>query len=193
MPTFYFYFLYHTICRKFNITLISAHNLPNVRTVFDNRVEARVTIGGEKKTEKKTPADKQNGLDPAWNYMISYTIGESGVIDHDLSVAVRLYTKRTLGDKFIGEVSMSVKELFESASAGNATLALPVKKGEEELTSAVLNISFSFGERVSIEKHASWKKVLSVGANIFLKVFVEATLGVVIEIPVYVDDDIIDL
>ena len=91
-------------CRKFELTLISANDLEDVRKLFKMKVYARVSIGSNTETEKRTPADKHGEINPAWNFMMRYTIGESAVQHYGAMLVIKLYCKRKLGDRYIGEV-----------------------------------------------------------------------------------------
>ncbi|KAA8538526.1 hypothetical protein F0562_028103 [Nyssa sinensis] len=91
-------------CRKFQITLISAKGLKNIRTMFKMKVYARVSIGDLKKTEKRTPADRHGETDPAWNHMVNYTIADAALGYDNLMLVIKLYCKRKLCDRYIGEV-----------------------------------------------------------------------------------------
>ncbi|GFZ09915.1 hypothetical protein Acr_21g0005140 [Actinidia rufa] len=69
------------------------------------KVYARVSIGSNTETEKRTPADKHGEINPAWNFMMRYTIGESAVQLYGAMLVIKLYCKRKLGDRYIGERS----------------------------------------------------------------------------------------
>uniref|UniRef100_A0A5B7BJR8 C2 domain-containing protein n=1 Tax=Davidia involucrata TaxID=16924 RepID=A0A5B7BJR8_DAVIN len=141
-------------CRKFEITLISANDLEDVRKIFKMKVYARVTIAGETGlTEKRTPADKHGKTDPAWNCTMRYTVGETALQHHGVRLVIKLYCKRKLGDRYIGEVHTSIKDLFDHAYpyGGSALVNYPVQKGSSN-SQGVLKFSYRFGESVSIEK-----------------------------------------
>lgn len=140
-------------CRKFEINLISAIDLENVRKICKMKVYARVSIGNDPKTEKRTPIDLHGKTNPAWNFTMKYTIGESLVEHYSGMLVIKLYCKRKLGDRYIGEVHLSVKELYEFAYplGGSAVVNYPVQKGCVN-SQGVLKFSYRFGERVSIDK-----------------------------------------
>ena len=87
-------------CRSFQLTLISANGLENVRSSFRMKTYASVTIGGKTVTEKKTPVDKENDLHPAWNHTVKYTVGEGAVQQDGVMVVIKLFCKRSLGDRY---------------------------------------------------------------------------------------------
>ncbi|KAL2459860.1 Uncharacterized protein Fot_54604 [Forsythia ovata] len=134
-------------CRMFEITLISANDLEVVRKVFKMEVHARVSIGST--PEKRTPTDKHGETNPAWNFTMNYTISESMVQNFNNMVVIKLYCTRMFGDKYIGEVHTSIKELFDLAypNGGCAVVSFPVLKGSVN-SHGGLKLSYKFGERV---------------------------------------------
>ncbi|KAL3513590.1 hypothetical protein ACH5RR_026307 [Cinchona calisaya] len=140
-------------CRKFEITLLSANDLEDVRKLFKMKVYLRVSIGSSEGTEKRTPADKHGEINPAWNFNLKYTINDSMVKHYNTMLVIKLYCKRKLGDRYIGEVHTSMKELFDYAYplGGSAVVNYPVQKGSVN-SQGVLRFSYRFGEKVSIDK-----------------------------------------
>ncbi|KAL2503540.1 soybean protein regulated by cold-2 [Abeliophyllum distichum] len=140
-------------CRKFEITLISANNLEDVRRIWKMKVHARVSIGSDPETEKRTPTDKHGETNPAWNFTLNYTISESMIQNYNTMLVIKLYCKRKLGDRYIGEVHTPMKELFDCAyhTDGTAVMTFPVQKGCVNSQGA-LRISYRFGEKVMIDK-----------------------------------------
>ncbi|KAL2538709.1 protein SRC2-like [Forsythia ovata] len=171
----------YVYCRKFFLTLISAENLPNVRKFFESKVYAKVSFGGDKKTERRTPVDKHNELNPAWNYTMKYTIAEPGVIHYGIQLVIKLYCKRKLGDRYIGEIHTPIKELFDRAysQGGSAMLDLPIMQGSASAeTGGMLKFSYRFSQPQWKEKPRFLKKLLLHGATFLLRVAGQATLGV---------------
>ncbi|KAL2503531.1 soybean protein regulated by cold-2 [Abeliophyllum distichum] len=171
-------------CRKFEITLISADHLPDVRNFLIMKVYAKVSIKGESKTTKKTPVDIEGETNPKWNFSMEYTIGEAAVQQEGINVSIKLYCKRTFGDRFIGEVDLPLKKLFEKGmSDENISYTVSgTPRGR-------LNISYRFGERIFVKKPSGWRKaiefgflILVGGAFLLLKGQEEDT-----EIPVFTD------
>ncbi|CAK9138460.1 unnamed protein product [Ilex paraguariensis] len=117
------------------------------------KVYARVSIGSDPKTERRTPADKHGETDPAWNFTMKYTISESMVQHYGVSLVIKLYCKRKLGDRYVGEVHMPMKELFDGAYScgGSAMVSYPVQRGSVN-SQGVLKFSYRFGERVTADK-----------------------------------------
>lgn len=140
-------------CRKFEITLLSAKDLEDVRKLFKMKVYGRVSIGSSPEAEKRTPHDKHGEINPAWNFTMKYTISEAVVQHYNTMLVIKLYCKRKLGDRYIGEVHTSMKELFDYARSlgGSAVVNHPVLKGSVP-SQGVLRFSYRFGEKVGIEK-----------------------------------------
>ncbi|KAF5942344.1 hypothetical protein HYC85_019986 [Camellia sinensis] len=101
-------------CRKFKVTLISAFDLEDVRKIFRMKVYATVSFGDDDKTEKRTKADEYGETSPRWGSSMQYTIGESAVIHHGLILVIKLYCKRKLGDRYIGELLCLNPSLFQA-------------------------------------------------------------------------------
>ncbi|KAL0391715.1 UNVERIFIED_CONTAM: hypothetical protein Sradi_2394300 [Sesamum radiatum] len=129
------------------------------------KVYAKVSIQGESRTTKKTPADMEGETNPRWNFPIEYTISESTVCQPGIGIAIKLYCKRTLGrDGFVGEVNIPVKSLFDMGLTADKILSYQVggtAKGR-------LNILYSFGEKVLVRKPCGWKNAVGVGFLVLL-------------------------
>ncbi|KAK6939833.1 C2 domain [Dillenia turbinata] len=82
--------------------------------MFKMKVYAKISIAGNSKTEKRTPVDYNGGMNPTWNFPLSYWIPDWAIQNDDVSARVQidLYCERTLGDRFIGGVSIPLKKLF---------------------------------------------------------------------------------
>ncbi|PWA66559.1 C2 calcium-dependent membrane targeting [Artemisia annua] len=140
-------------CRKFELTINSANDLREVRRLFKMKVYAKVLIGSNKNMEKRTPVDKHGQTNPAWNYTMKYSISEPWLQHHGTMVVIKLYCKRKLGDRYIGEVHQSLKQLFDYAypMGGSAVVHFPVQIGSAE-SQGQLCFSYRFGDKVAIEK-----------------------------------------
>ncbi|KAI3694910.1 hypothetical protein L1987_77893 [Smallanthus sonchifolius] len=140
-------------CRKLELTINSANDLREVRRVFKMKVYAKVFIGGNNEMEKRTPVDNHGQTNPAWNYAMKYSISEQWLEHHGTMLVVKLYCKRKLGDRYIGEVHQSLKQLYDYASplGGSAVVWFPVQMGCAE-SQGHLCFSYRFGEKVAIEK-----------------------------------------
>ncbi|KAI3464470.1 hypothetical protein Pfo_021133 [Paulownia fortunei] len=146
-------------CRKLEITLVSADNLPDVRSLGLMKVFAKVSLKGESKTSKKSPVDAQGETNPRWNFPVEYTISESTVQQPGVNLAIKLFCKRTLGDRFIGEVNIPVKSLFDMGIKAEKIMSYAVAG----TPNGRLNILYSFGEKIWVPKPSGWRKALGVG------------------------------
>ncbi|XP_071700881.1 protein SRC2-like [Rutidosis leptorrhynchoides] len=158
-------------CRTLDLTINYANDLRQVRRIFKMKVYAKVfdlssdtiyiddmeriqvLINGIDTTEKRTPVDKHGQTNPAWNYTMKYVVGDSSVEHYGTVLVIKLYCKRKLGDRYIGEVHKSLKDLYEYActTGGSAVVCYPVLKGSIE-SQGQLCFSYRFGDKVSIEK-----------------------------------------
>ncbi|KAL1533663.1 protein SRC2 [Salvia divinorum] len=155
-------------CRKFEIILVSADNLPDVRSFGQMKVYAEVSINGEPDTSMRTTVDKDGETNPRWNCLLEYTFEETSLRNPGLVVEVKLYCERTLGDRYIGEVNIPVKGLFDSGPRVENVLSFNVAGTE----TGKLNILYSFGNMFMAPKPSLGKKVLKAG----LRVMIEGTL-----------------
>ncbi|EYU23913.1 hypothetical protein MIMGU_mgv1a024879mg, partial [Erythranthe guttata] len=153
-------------CRKLEITVVSANNLEDVRVFFGKTaVHARVSINGKPETERRTPTDTHGNQNPSWEFTTTYIIMETMLQSCNAMLVVKLYCDRNAGDRYIGEVYISLMELFdcakyngddekssnlqvESDSCGrrSAVMTLPVMKGCIQSQGA-LKISYSFSDK----------------------------------------------
>ncbi|KAL8030916.1 hypothetical protein ABFX02_14G317300 [Erythranthe guttata] len=161
-------------CRNLEITVVSAKDLEDVRVFFGKTaVHARVSISGKEATERRTPTDRHGNKNPAWNFTTSYTVMETMVQGSSRMLVVKLYCDSNAGDIYIGEVHISLRELFESAKvnggqkssqaglnekggsvggggARSAVMISPVMKGGVQSLGS-LTIAYNFGEMVTID------------------------------------------
>ncbi|XP_034710627.1 protein SRC2-like [Vitis riparia] len=157
-------------CRKFQIAILSAQGLENVREIFRMKVYAQLSIPGNPEIKRETPVDTEGETNPAWNSTIGFTIGNQGVEHQGVVFVIKLYCSRTLGDRYIGEVSLSFKDLFDGAaptSQGRSSgiVSYPVKKGGAD-SQGVLNFSYSFGDIVMVKKPSLFsRRNLAVAVN----------------------------
>lgn len=141
-------------CRKFEITLISASDLEDVRVLGKMKVHGRVSLGDG--DEKRTPSDKHGETNPAWNYTMRFAVSESMVENFNTMLVVKLYCKRKLGDRYIGEIHTPIKELFDFAKAAaagsrSAVVCFPVQRGCVN-SQGMLRFSYKFGDKIMIDK-----------------------------------------
>ncbi|CAI9778110.1 unnamed protein product [Fraxinus pennsylvanica] len=171
-------------CRKFEITLVSAKDLKDVRTCGRMKVYAEVSIGGEPNTAKRTPADVKGKTNPNWDFKIEYTLGEKAMKEGDVDLTIKLYCERRLwSDIYVGEVNLSLKELFKKRKSSDTSIK--VKRNGSVDTKGTLNISYNFGKRIGVPRPSKWKRALVAGAKIFCRVTLFLFLGGDVEIPIF--------
>nr|GEX03323.1 protein SRC2 homolog [Tanacetum cinerariifolium] len=109
-------------------------------------------IGGNRRQERRTPVDKHGLTNPAWHHTIKYVIDESGIHHHGSVLVIKLYCKRLLGDRYIGEVHKSLNELYNHAyqTGGNGAFCSAVQIGSA-VSQGQLYVSYNFGEKESME------------------------------------------
>ncbi|KZV33045.1 hypothetical protein F511_03311 [Dorcoceras hygrometricum] len=141
-------------CRKFEITLISAQDLENVRRLGKMKVYARVSIGsGNPEAEKWTPPDRHGESNPVWNFTMKYTICESMIQHYNTMLVIKLYCKRKLGDRYIGEMHAPMKQLFHDTktAGGSSIMTFFVQKGCMN-SQGLIRFCCRFGEKVMLDE-----------------------------------------
>lgn len=75
--------------------------------------------GGDKSSKQKTksPVDHDGDANPTWNFTMNFTVDEAALQSNRLTLDFKLVCERALGDKDVGEVSVPIKELLDSADA----------------------------------------------------------------------------
>ncbi|XP_077225271.1 protein SRC2-like [Tasmannia lanceolata] len=136
--------------RPLDLTVISAKDLNDVNLFNKMDVYVTVSINGDRKSKQKTPVDKQGGKNPTWNFPMKFHVDEISVQQNTLFLHFLIRCDRTLGDKDVGEVHVSVKELLDSAagddkSAKSVSYQVGKPSGKPR---GVLNFSFKFGDKV---------------------------------------------
>ncbi|KAL2520051.1 Uncharacterized protein Fot_23974 [Forsythia ovata] len=134
-------------CRRLEIIIISANNLPKVE---DLKVYAKVSVAGKSETEWRTPVDITGGTNPQWKYKISYTVEEEVVQHHGVDLNIKLYSEQKFKDKYVGEVKLSLKKLFDEKDSGESRISCSVQMNDGG--NGTLNISYSFGEIYVVKK-----------------------------------------
>lgn len=159
--------------RTFELILHKATGLPDVRELGRMKVYAKISISGDSESELVTPVDREGETNPCWNSKIMYTLVEEAVQVEERSakLVIRLYCKRLLGDRYVGEVNISLKRLFDYSKSGE-NISYDIDKFDEEGTFGKLNISYKFGEKIIVQKPSMIGKILK-GAFIVSKVGLE--------------------
>ncbi|XP_047975154.1 protein SRC2-like [Salvia hispanica] len=153
--------------RNFQINLVAANNLENVRRFGEMKVYAKVSLNEETGTTKKTNVDTVGGLNPRWNFPVGYTISESAFTGQQgaVQVVVKLYCDRTLGDKCLGEVRIPIESVFDFWVRGVYEMSYWVAGTRY----GSLDISYSFGdvfyfmEQMDRRQQSAWERALRLG------------------------------
>ncbi|CAH8276511.1 unnamed protein product [Arabidopsis lyrata] len=99
------------------LNINSASDLENVNHITKMNVYAITTLRGDKKLKKqkvKTAVDHSGGSNPTWNHAVKFSINEKLALEGRLTLAVRLFSKRLLGDKEIGGIEVPLLDLLRS-------------------------------------------------------------------------------
>ncbi|EOA15742.1 hypothetical protein CARUB_v10006769mg [Capsella rubella] len=94
-----------------------ATNLLNVNLLTKMDVFAKISIHGEntrKKQKVKTAVDRSAGSNPVWNQAVNFSFNKRLFLNDSLTLVMRLISRRILGNKEIGKVSIPLLELFNS-------------------------------------------------------------------------------
>ncbi|KAK8545980.1 hypothetical protein V6N12_026787 [Hibiscus sabdariffa] len=98
---------------ELRVNVMYAKDLKRVNHITKMKVYGVVSVNGNARTSLKTPVDKENGSNPEWNCRMKFLIDEEDVHDNLLFLVFALKSRRSLGDRDIGTVQVSVKELLD--------------------------------------------------------------------------------
>ncbi|CAN4108778.1 unnamed protein product [Withania somnifera] len=104
--------------RPFDVTVITATDIKNVNYFSTMNVYVEISIFGYAKNTKKTFVDKRGGTSPKWNYPVKFTLDEPSLTKPGLTLFFRIRSKRLLGDKDIGVVSIPINDIFSQSASG---------------------------------------------------------------------------
>ncbi|KAG6435962.1 hypothetical protein SASPL_100843 [Salvia splendens] len=155
--------------RNFQITLVSANNLENVRRFGEMKVYAKVSLNEETGTITKTNVDTVGGLNPRWNFQVGYTISDSAFTGQRgaVQVVVKLYCDRTLGDKYLGEVRIPIESLFDFWYRGVYEMSYWVTGTQHGRSSLHISYRFDdvfyFMEQMDRRQQSAWERALRLG------------------------------
>ncbi|KAL1543869.1 protein SRC2 [Salvia divinorum] len=140
---------------RFEITVVSAENLPDIRRLGRMKVYAVVSLNREYETMRETTVDKYGNTNPRWNFPFVYSFNGSYLRQPGLDVVVDLFCERTLGDKLVGQVIIPVKSLFDRGLRSQRSLSYPISGTRY----AKLNILYCFEETAKPPRRrtASWE------------------------------------
>ncbi|KAM7273591.1 hypothetical protein ACFE04_028255 [Oxalis oulophora] len=133
--------------RPLDLTLISAKDLKDVNLLSKMDVYAVVSVNDDKRTISKTPIDKDCGKNPKWNYSMKFTLDETALQQNQLTLVVKLFSDRTMGDTEIGQVHVPLKELLidqNTKASKFVTYNVRLPSGKSK---GSLDFSFKFGDK----------------------------------------------
>lgn len=132
---------------------MSAKDLKKV-TLF-SRMKAYVAVsifdrGAHPIQTFRTPVDRDGGSNPAWNFPVKFTVDEAAARQGRLRLVFQIRCEGVFGDKYVGDVSVSVQELLDSpaATAGKQVVSYQVIRPSGKVKGQ-LTFSYQFGEKVS--------------------------------------------
>ncbi|XP_010451491.1 PREDICTED: protein SRC2-like [Camelina sativa] len=108
------------------LNINSASDLKHVNYITKMNVYAVITLEGnkhQKKQKMKTAVDRSGGSNPNWNHAIKFFVNERLALEGRLTLVVRLFSKRILGDKDIGSIEVSLLDLLRlhtQSTSGNS-------------------------------------------------------------------------
>ncbi|XP_010269627.1 PREDICTED: protein SRC2 homolog [Nelumbo nucifera] len=136
--------------RRLEVTVVSERDLNDVRKLFKMKVYAMVGLASSDQHHfQKTHIDREGMTDPTWNVTMTFTVEDDPDLNQD-KLIFKLFCKRKLGDRYIGEVSMPVQDLLRTASDTGGTLTQQITRPvrlESGGTQGVLTFSYRFHEK----------------------------------------------
>lgn len=131
--------------RPLDITVVSADNIKNVNLMSKMDVYAAISIGGDCHT---TPVHNGAGKSPKWNHCLTFFVYESVIKSSNLYVIFKIMSRRILGDKEIGQVSVPVKDLLDRGDGGRRVVEYQIRTVSGKMK-GTLKFSYKFGEVIS--------------------------------------------
>ena len=143
-------------CRQFEVTLICANNLPDVRELGKMKVYAQVSVKGHSNSVWVTPVDRERATNPYWNCKITYTLPAIAVQKDGVLLVIKLYCERSLlPDKYVGEVNLSLKKLFDCGFS-QENLEYDVDRNDADGIFGKLKLSYDFAKtKITVSKSES--------------------------------------
>ncbi|KAL8251667.1 hypothetical protein R6Q59_035360 [Mikania micrantha] len=135
-----------------DINVISASGLKNVNLFMKMSVYVVVSlISGNSIIKHKTHVSNGN-RNPRWSHMIQFLVQESTILNSTLLFA--LHSKRVLGNRIIGEVSIPVRELLENVlgSETNEHIVEYQVRSIRGKARGSLTFSHKFKKKILLEK-----------------------------------------
>ncbi|VFQ79254.1 unnamed protein product [Cuscuta campestris] len=139
--------------RTLELRIMSAKDLKKVTLFSRMKAYAAVSIfdrGVHPIQTFRTSVDRDGGSNPAWNFPVKFTVDEAAARQDRLRLVFQIRCEGVIGDKNVGEVSVSVLELLDSpaSAAGKQVVSYQVIRPSGKVKGQ-LTFSYQFGEKVS--------------------------------------------
>uniref|UniRef100_A0A5B6YRG8 C2 domain-containing protein n=1 Tax=Davidia involucrata TaxID=16924 RepID=A0A5B6YRG8_DAVIN len=168
--------------RNVKIIIHSASDLRNPGDYYrDSKMEvyAKVSINtATERLNRSTPVDRDGDNNPAWHFDMRFTVRESAVEEPGVMLVIKLFCKGHRGrccgcwksskdDVYIGEVSLSLEELFRSRDEkGSGERHLPLAKGcANSKSNGNLKFRYKFGKAAFTKNAASTCRLCAGGGD----------------------------
>uniref|UniRef100_A0A5B6YR64 C2 domain-containing protein n=1 Tax=Davidia involucrata TaxID=16924 RepID=A0A5B6YR64_DAVIN len=168
--------------RNVKIIIHSASDLLNLDDYYGNykmEVYAKVSIKtATESLNRSTPVDRDGHNNPAWHFDMRFTVRESAVEEPGVMLVIKLYCKGRRGrccgcwksskdDVYIGEVSLSLEELFRSRDEkGSGERHLPLARGcANSNSNGNLKFRYKFGKAAFTKNTASTCRLCTAGGG----------------------------
>ncbi|KAI3953438.1 hypothetical protein MKW92_001169 [Papaver armeniacum] len=131
--------------RRLEVTIISARDIKDVNLFSEMDVYVLASIGGDPRTQQKTPVHYHGGKNPSWDFTVTFTVDESLAKLNRLVLIFQLKSKKRIGaDRHIGEVHVPVNELLDHPGTKFVSYQVRTKNGKFK---GELNFSYKFEEK----------------------------------------------
>ncbi|KAJ6737623.1 PROTEIN SRC2-like protein [Salix viminalis] len=120
--------------------------------------------GNNSKQKQKTGVHKHSGPDPVWNFPMKFIVDDVAAQQNRSKLKFKLKAEGMMGDKDVGVVFVSVKELLD-AKGGKGSLSYSVRASTMKMK-GTLNFLFNLGERFNFTAPAMEKRM---GENVAAK------------------------
>ncbi|KAG6435966.1 hypothetical protein SASPL_100847 [Salvia splendens] len=111
--------------RRFELTIVGAENIPDIRRLGRMKVFAVVSVNGYTGTTK---TDRDGETNPTWDFPFVFNVSQAHLQwGPEMDAVVDLYCETTLGgDKIVGRALIPVKTLFYRGIRSEGSLGFPV-------------------------------------------------------------------
>ncbi|XP_052193725.1 protein SRC2 homolog [Diospyros lotus] len=148
--------------RPLDITVMSADDLKAVNLISKMKAYVEVSLGGDPRTKRRTRVDDAGGNNPRWNDRISFPIEAAAL--NNLYLVFDIKSKRALGDRDVGRVTVPLKELFDAADA-QRTVEYQVRRPSGK-PRGTLRVSYKFGDKIAAPTRTAGEPVTAYPAHV---------------------------